>query len=499
MVSGVLIRSARIVDLEGSTRPGPLAEEPVDVRLEGDRVTEVAPRLDANGDEVYDAQGRWLMPGLWDHHVHLAQWTLASQRLDLSWVTSAEQALQVVADRLQELPDVPVVGWGHRLARWPRTPRVEELDAVSGMRPVVLIGGDGHHAWMNTVALRGLGLPERDGVVAEAEWFATYPRLASVVGADGTSPDAYLHTMRQAAARGIVGLVDLEFDQSVDDWPQRSEAGCVLLRVRVGAYASTMDAYVAAGLRTGTPMPGCGPMITMGPLKVISDGSMNTRTAWCRTPYLDTGATGAPNLDTTQLTELATLARQHGLEVAIHTIGDAAAESALTAFEDSGATGSIEHAQLISREDSRRMARLGIRASVQPAHLIDDRDVASGTWADRTGRMFAYRWLLDDGVQTVMGSDAPVSPLDPWLAASAAVHRGALVDEAWHPELAITAREALACSTDGHGSVREGSLADLILLDGDPLAFADGFEAGKVLREMTVSATWIDGHLVHSA
>ena len=81
---------------------------------------------------------------------------------------------------------------------------------------MVLISGDGHHAWLNTVAMRGLRLPERDGVVSEGEWFRVYPRLAEVVGADGTSPDAYLHTMQQAAAKGVAGLVDLEFDQSVD-------------------------------------------------------------------------------------------------------------------------------------------------------------------------------------------------------------------------------------------------------------------------------------------
>ena len=91
-----------------------------------------------------------------------------------------------------------------------------ELDEVTGVRPVVLISGDGHHAWLNTVALRGLGLPERDGVVSEAEWFQAYPRLGRLVGTDGTSPDAYLHTMQQAAAKGVVGLVDLEFDQSAD-------------------------------------------------------------------------------------------------------------------------------------------------------------------------------------------------------------------------------------------------------------------------------------------
>ena len=168
------------------------------------------------------------------------------------------------------------------------------LDEVAGLRPVVLISGDGHHAWLNTVAMRGLRLPERPGVVSEGEWFAAYPRLFDLVGSDGTSPDAYLHTMEQAAAKGVVGMVDLEFDQALSAWPERAAGGAELLRVRVGAYVDTLPEFVAAGLRSGDQIPGCGPRITMGPLKIISDGSLNTRTAWCCSPYANGGGTGAP-------------------------------------------------------------------------------------------------------------------------------------------------------------------------------------------------------------
>ena len=87
------------------------------------------------------------------------------------------------------------------------------------------------------------------------------------------------------------------------------------------------------------------------------------------------------------------------------------------------------------------MARLGIRASVQPAHLLDDRDLTESFWPDRTGRCFALRWLLDDGVDVVLGSDAPVSPLDPWDAIAAAVHRSADDRDPWHAEQALTVAE----------------------------------------------------------
>lgn len=479
--------------LAGEAAPGEL----VDVRVEDGRVREVGPGLQRPpGLPVHHADGRWLVPGLWDQHVHLGQWTLASHRLDLTGVRSLHEALRAVAERLHAWPDVPVVGWGHRPATWDERPTVAALDDLAGVRPVVLISGDGHHAWMNSVAMRGLGLSEREGMVSEAEWFAVYPRLARLVGSDGSSPDAYLAVQQQAAARGVVGLVDLEFDQSVAAWPERSQMGAELLRVRVGAYVDTLDEFIDAGLSSGVTLPGCGPRITMGPLKVISDGSLNTCTAWCCSPYAD-GSTGAANISADGLRWVMEAANRHGLEVAIHAIGDAAASQALDAYEATGARGSIEHAQLIRREDAGRMAALGVRASVQPAHLWDDRDLSTRLWPDRTERCFALRWLADAGVELALGSDAPVAPLDPWLAVAAAVHRSGDERDPWHPEQALTVAEALAASTDGAGTVAPGHLADLALLDHDPLPSGSSAEQAAALRELTVAATWVAGDLVH--
>ena len=504
-VPSFVLRRARLVPVRGNDVPSAPAApvEPVDVLVVDGRVVEVGEQLARpRGVAEHDAEGRWLMPGLWDQHVHLGQWTMVSQRLDLTGTRSVEEALERLIARLVAVPEGPVVGWGHRSASWPRQPTVRELDVVAGGRPVVLISGDGHHAWMNTVAMRGLRLPAREGTVAEAEWFQAYPRLSDVAGSDGTGPEAYLHTLRDAAAKGVTGLVDLEFDQSLGAWPEREAAGAELLRIRVGAYVDTVAEFVGAGLRTGDMLPGCGPLVTMGPLKIISDGSLNTRTAWCCSPYAGPGPeigdeVGAPNLSGESLRALLGHADQHGLEVAVHAIGDAAVREALAAYEETGATGTVEHAQLISREDSRTMARLGIRASVQPAHLLDDRDLTESFWPDRTDRCFALRWLVDDGVDVVFGSDAPVSPLNPWDAMAAAVHRSADEREPWHPEHALSVAEALAASTNGLGTVAVGHPADLALLDADPLPSGSSPEQAAALRSMTVSATWVGGRLAH--
>jgi predicted amidohydrolase YtcJ len=478
------------------------------VAVEQGRVVAVGAGVDrpTGADEV-DAGGRWLVPGLWDQHVHLAQWTSSSQRLDLAFARTPEEATRAVAERVAALPGRPVIGWGHRSGAWTRDVTVTELDAVSGETPVVLICGDGHHAWLNTAALMHLALPVRDSVVRETEWFAVYPRLATLVGTDATSPEAFRRTLDAAAARGVVGLVDFEFGGSREDWSERWHQGCDRLRIRWATYADTLDDVIADGLRTGDTLPGCDDRATMGPLKIISDGSLNTRTAWCCEPYGDAHRlehpAGQPNVSGARLRELFARAHAAGLDVACHAIGDAAVAEALAAYADTGARGSVEHAQMARREDLRRMAELGVRASVQPAHLLDDRDLTEQVWPDRSGRCFAFRWMLDDGVDVVLGSDAPVSPLDPWLAMAAAVHRSADERDPWHGEQALTVAEGLAASVDGQGMVQVGSRGDLVLLDRDPLLRdldpTDTAALGAALRGTAAALTVVAGTPVHAA
>ena len=489
-VADFVLRNVRVVELgRGRGWVGP-----VDVFIEQGTVREIGHGLDhPAGIEEYDANGRWAIPGLWDTHVHLAQWTARSDRLDLAGSLSPADALVRVGDWLGRHPG-PLVARGHRTGLWAEQPTVSALDAIAPDAPVVLIAGDAHHAWLNSRALAALGLPDREGVVAENEWYEAYTRIDTVVEPD-VSPEAYRRTLDQAAALGITGIVDLERGQTAADWEPRDSP----VRVRVATYADGLDDAIAAGLRSGDVLPGSRGTITMGPLKIISDGSLNTRTAWCCEEYADGSGAGAPNQTAEELTALLDLAHTNGLEVATHAIGDLALDEALAAYDVTGASGSIEHAQLVRRDALPVMARLGLRASVQPAHLLDDRDLTELCWPDRAERCFAFRWMVEAGVSLALGSDAPVSPLDPWLAIAAAVHRSADDRPPWHPEQALTVREALAASVDGQRSVHSGMPADLVLLDADPLAPADDTaEQAARLRAMPIALTLVGGEVVHS-
>lgn len=511
-----LIRDVRLVPVgdrgrRGSARASGTETEPseglVDVRIRDGVVEAVAPGLDADGLEVHDGGGRWAMPGLWDAHAHLGQWVQMSMRLDTSAARSPEEACSMVRAGLRHLaPGETLQGWGHRSATWSREPSVAELDEVSGAHPVVLISGDGHHGWANTRAMDLLGVAHRPGVIEEAEWFGVFPQLMELPGVTGAMEARYSDVVARINATGITGVVDMEFSDSFRAWPRRFAGAhgspVDTVRVRTATYAEGLEAVLGAGLRSGARLPGGGGLLEMGPLKIISDGSLNTRTAYCCEPFAD-GADfaepcGVQNVPPAELLALLSRAHGAGLEVAVHAIGDRAVGEAVDAFEATGARGSVEHVQLIRWGDVPRMAALGIRASVQPAHLLDDRDVSVQCWPDRLDRTFALRTMREAGVALRFGSDAPVSPLDPWLEIAAAVHRSADARDPLHPEQALTAAEALADSTDGQGTLAPGARGDVLLLDRDPLAIPiTSREASAALRETRVAATVVAGRLVH--
>lgn len=507
-----LIRQARLVPI-GDRMPGPSQTdiEPVDLRIGGGVVTDVAPQLETTGaDEVIDADGRWAIPGLWDHHVHLTTWSRTRTMVDLAGASGPDEVTRRVEQHLAGLAgEAPTLlnGFGYRSATWSRPATVAELDAVTGDVPVILTSGDAHNGWLNSAALAVLGVSGVTGPLDETDWFALQPRISALledVEAGGSGTAALRAAMADAAARGVVGVVDLEMPASYRQWRGRVADRLDHLRVRASVYPEALDALLDEGIRTGDRLTDESDLLTMGPLKIISDGSLNTRTARCCDPYPEAEgnepAYGKQNYDLVTMTGMLHRARSGGLEIALHAIGDAAVDLALQAFEATGAAGAIEHAQLVRLEDLPRMARLGVRASVQPAHLLDDRDTTLRLWADRADRCFALRSMVDAGVVLALGSDAPVAPLDPWLAMAAAVHRSADEREAWNPAESLTPAEALASSTDGQATLGIGSRGDVALLDADPRAeVADSGAAARILRTMRVAATLVAGRPTHLA
>jgi predicted amidohydrolase YtcJ len=495
-ISG-LLTGARLLDADGEQ----------DLLVADGRIAAIAPagRLPAAGVERIALGGRFVVPGLWDSHVHFTQWVVRRQRFDLSGCTSAADAIATVAAVL-ERPEVRsgstvLVGYGFRDGLWPDTPSVTALDAVTGGRPTVLVSGDLHCGWLNSAAARHLGVvTSPTGILAEREWLTALHVLDSAAQPDLA---AFRAAADAAAARGVVGIVDFENARNVADWPNRVAAGVTGLRVQCSIWPDLLDEAIAAGLRTGQPLDPSG-LTTVGRLKIVADGSLNTRTALCFAAYGDPTQPGKDGADATdpgagvqsyppeEIEQLVGRAYRNGILPAVHAIGDRCNHEVLAVFERLGIAGTIEHAQLVDAADLADFGRLGITASVQPEHAMDDRDIADRYWGDRIAGAFAYRSLHDAGAALRLGSDAPVAPLDPWIALSAAVFRSRDGREPWHPEQRLPWDVALAAST--RNTVAVGQRADLAVLDADPRT-CDEAE----LRAMSVAATFNGGRATWNA
>ncbi len=208
------------------------------------------------GARVVSLDGRYVVPGLWDEHVHMTQWALHTNRLDLSAAGSAREAAAAVGlpARTGD-PAVTSVGVGFRDALWPDVPTLDMLDDATGRQPTALISHDLHCVWLNTAAARRYGVePDASGLLREEPAFALTRELGRLPDAvvDGWVRDA----ARAAAARGVVGVVDFEMTWNRDAWLRRIAGGFDSFRVEAGVYPQDLARAVREGLRTGDGVDG---------------------------------------------------------------------------------------------------------------------------------------------------------------------------------------------------------------------------------------------------
>ncbi|WDH77563.1 amidohydrolase family protein [Microbacterium esteraromaticum] len=477
------------------TGPAALAfgDEPVDLMIERGRIADIAPTGDlAAHGVVLDGHGSRVLPGLWDHHVHTVQWALDAERVQLGEVRSAAEAARLMG-AAAPLSDGRVVGAGMRDALWLDAPSLAVIDAACGDRPTYLINMDVHSVWLNSAAFRREGFaPTPDGMLREEDAFEISRRLNT---ADDAMADAAVRRAgERAASRGVTGIVDFDMAWNADAWQRRADAGFDAHRVEFAFYAANLQRAIDAGLRTGNILGGTDDLVHVGPLKLITDGSLGTRTAACSHAYGDDPQNfGEFTIDPEQLRDYLTTATGAGIEVAVHAIGDRAVASALDAFTYTQARGTIEHAQLVRHADLARFARLGVVASVQPTHAVDDRDLVGSLWQHQSAISHPVASLMSADVAVRFGSDAPVAPLDPWVTIAAAVHRTGDERAPWHPEEQVPIGTALrASSRHGMTDLEIGGTADLVICSEDPLT-ADR----ESLRRMPVAATLLGGRLTH--
>lgn len=466
-----------------------------DIELVGSTIGSITPagRDRTRGVEVVDGAGGVALPGFVDSHVHLTQWAAARRRIDVGPASSAADAAALVFPYARTAGDSVVRANGFRDAQWPDEPHKDLLEnALPGVR-VALTSMDLHTLWLSPALLRDLGIDHPTGVLRDVDGLEAVMALEALE--DPAELDrAVLDATAALAVRGVTGVVDFEFADNRTVWDRRLSAGSPAVRVDTTVWPQWLDEALDRGERTGD-VSAVSDMIRRGPLKVMLDGSLNTRTAYChdRYPGVDGDNAYGLLLETHDgLYELVSRAARGGITSAVHAIGDRANGVALDAFERAGCGGRIEHAQQLVPEDIARFAALGVAASVQPQHAMADRDIAEDLWAGRRSVAYGYGSLHRSGATLLFGSDAPVSPPEPLAGVAAAVFRTDDDRPPWHAEESVPLGAALRAASGGRGALRVGDVADIVVLEEHPV-----HRSAHDLADTEVRATICAGLLTH--
>jgi len=484
--------------------------------IKGDRIlaagrSEEISKLAHKNTRVIDLKGALAVPGFIDAHTHFLKGGFSLSNLDLRDVASREEFVRRIKTKALELEKGEWIldgNWDEQQWAPPGLPRRDWIDAVSSQNPVCLSRYDLHVALANSLALKIAGVSretrppaggeiERDPVTGEPTGILR-DAAVDLVARHIPEPSfkakvkAVEAALEYAREHGVTSVHDMasasEFLPNLEVYKELFQQGRLSARIYMYLQIDQMEAWdeikQVAQLESD--------WLSIGGLKGFADGSLGAGTAYFFEPYTDnpdnSGLLATQMFPEGVMEERILKADQRGLQVAIHAIGDKANFTVLNIFEKVQARNGrrdrrwrIEHAQHLRSDDIDRFAQLGVIASVQPYHAIDD-----GRWAEtkigkeRCRLAFAFNSLLKAGVTLAFGSDWPVAPLDPIVAIYAAVTRQTTDGknpEGWFPEQKISLTEALKgftcnaayaeCAEKDKGSLEAGKLADLAVLDQD--------------------------------
>lgn len=489
-------------------------------------------------NRVIDAQGRRVVPGFHDSHVHFLGGGMGLAQVQLK--DAADEAefgkrLQLFDRQLPKARWLLGGNWDHDRTFKGVLPTAALLDKYVKDRPVFLRRYDGHMALANSAALKLAGITaqtpdpnggeivrlpggkEPSGVLRDTAMGLVQQVISRSDSDQQEAWDALKAALQMAREMGVTSVDDMA-GGSTQDQARLLRMYQLLLDQR--QLTCRINLYWPLGLWQDWSSRGVmahfgNDYLRIGGLKGYADGSLGASTAKMFKPYLhEPHQLGVWVTPPGAMKGLIQEADQAGLAICVHAIGDEANAVMLDIFADAAKNPRnpprryrIEHAQILRREDYPRFKAAGVIASMQPYHIIDD-----GRWAEgRIGKercqsSYACRSLLDAGAMLAFGSDWPVAPLSPILGIDAAVRRrtlDGLHPEGWFPEQSITVAEALRAYTFGSafaagqehikGQLKVGYLADLVMLDRDLL----DAQARSQLDTIKVLLTIVGGEVVY--
>jgi predicted amidohydrolase YtcJ len=473
-----------------------------------------------------DLKGAFLYPGFTDAHAHLYGIGERELTLNLDTVGSIAELVKVVGDAAAKAPPGPLQGRGWIETHWPeaRFPTRQDLDAVTGDRPVVLGRADGHALVANTAALKAAGIdgkpksqPDGGRIEVDKTGLPTGMLIDNAMGllssiaakpSDAHIDEAYEVGGKHEVELGWTGVHNMSVPGAdVARITALSKAGKLPLRIYNAVEAS--DAGDFSPVMFAHPPEA---LVTTRAIKIYMDGALGSRGALLEAPYSDRPEiTGLMRSHEAPTLDLMKRAYDAGIQVCVHAIGDKGNQLALDWMQKTfeGATPNerasrdprwrIEHAQILRPEDIPRFKQLGVIPSMQPSHAIGDLYFAPARLGEaRLAGAYAWRSLIDAGSIIPGGSDAPVEKGDPRIEFYAAVARKDLQGKSgpdWHPEQKVTRAEALKMFTlwPAYASFREkelgtiepGKLADFTAFSADIMTIPEA-EILKVQPALTV-------------
>ena len=490
---------------------------------------------------LIDGDGRRVLPGLIDAHVHLGNAANDLRSLDLRPARSRDELLAMLRDYAAELP---ADGWVVA-ARWsaeswpdPTPPTAIEIDQAVGGRPAVLTRMDGHSLLASAAALERAGITRdgppdppggtigRDPQTGEPTG-AVYEQAMDLVTRHVERPDVdFAALLRRAVAEanrhGVTSVGAIESIATTKTLADLDARGKLTLRtfVTLSEGGDTVESWRPTfDFAANNPRPS--DRVRIVGVKAYMDGSLGSRTAWMTRPYDDNDQAADKAIDNAgfplamaamgELEDWIKAAADRGLQPAVHAIGDEANRVLLDWYAGlDEATRErvrprVEHAQHLRPADVARFGDLGVIPSMQPYHKADDgRYAQQRIGPERIETSYAFRDLIDSGATLAFGSDWPVVSADPFLGVAAAVNARTLDGETSVPSQSITIEEALLAFTRGAafalhaedqiGSLSVGKAADFVVLDRDVFA-ADPADLGDV----GVAITVVGGETVYEA
>ena len=477
--------------------------------------------------EKQNMEGRVILPGLTDAHLHLKNYALSLQKVDCETETK-EECLRRVAERAQTAkPGEWILGHGWNQNVWGVWPTAAELDTVTTNNPVYLTAKSLHASWANTAALKLANItaqtphPQNGQIQRDNKGDATGILLETAMELVGEMiPEPTIQEIAVAMEKaqsilwkmGLTGIHDFDRRDSFMALQQLHAQGRLKLRVLKNIPVELLDQAYELGLGAGFGDD----WLRIGSVKAFMDGALGPHTAAMFQPYIgEEENRGILNMDGEELFEYGRKAAQIGLAMTVHAIGDRANHEVLDAYEqlrryekENGIPAlrhRIEHVQIVHPDDAARLGKMNIIASMQPIHATSDMLMADAFWGERSRLAYALRTQLDHGARLALGSDAPVESPNPFLGLYAAVTRrradGSPSSDGWYPEQKLTLAEAWEGFTLGPayaaymenrlGRLAPNYLADLIVLEKDPFTCDP-----ENLLTLQSSATMVGGEWV---